>query len=112
MMKKAGKQNSFKEAVEHVEPLQIRDQLITFTEIGKALTSSLDMKEVLSIVMEKIRVLLRPENWSLLLLDPETNDLRFEAVVGWGAETLSDIRLKIGEGVAGWVAREEGPGLV
>ena len=111
-MKKTGWQNSDKEAVDHGDIPQIRHQLITFTEIGKALTSSLDMKEVLGIVMEKIRVLLRPENWSLLLLDPATNDLRFEVVVGEGAEKLRNIRLKLGEGVAGWVAREKIPVLV
>jgi len=111
-MKKTGKQNSVKGAANHGDPLQIRHQLITFTEIGKALTSSLDMKEVLGIVMEKVHALLRPGNWSLLLLDPVTKDLRFEVAVGKGAENLKDIRLKPGEGVAGWVAKEKVPVLV
>src|SRR4030065_2828721 len=110
-MKKTGWQNSDKEAVDHGALPQIRHQLITFTEIGKALTSSLDMKEVLNIVMEKIRVLLRPKNWSLLLLDPVTNDLRFEVAVGDGAEKLKNVRLKPGEGVAGWGGRAQATGL-
>lgn len=87
-------------------------QLATFTEIGKALTSSLDLKEILARVMEKISQLLQPKNWSLLLLDEETNELRFEIVVGPGSEKLKDLRLKVGEGVAGWVAREMKPLLV
>lgn len=87
-------------------------QLATFTEIGKALTSSLDLKEILGRVMEKISELLQPKNWSLLLLDEETNELRFEIVVGPGSEKLKDLRLKVGEGVAGWVAREMKPLLV
>lgn len=111
-MKKTGEQSSVEEAVDHGNLPQIRHQLITFTEIGKALTSSLDMKEVLGIVMEKIHALLRPRNWSLLLLDPVTNDLRFEVAVGEGAEKLKDVRLKPGEGIAGWVAREKVPALI
>lgn len=94
------------------ELLHRRHQLVTFTEIGKALTSSLDMKEVLQIVMEKISALLCPKNWSLLLLDPATNELRFEIAVGENAGKLKDLRLKLGEGVAGWVAREKVPVLV
>ena len=89
-----------------------RLQLATFTEIGKAITSSRDLKEILSMVMEKISELLQPKNWSLLLLDNETNELKFEIVVGAGSKKLKDLRLKVGEGVAGWVAREMKPLLV
>lgn len=91
---------------------QKRLQVTTFNEIGKALTSSLDLKEVLAIVMEKISELFQPKNWSLLLLDDESGDLRFEIVVGPGSEKIRDLRLKLGEGVAGWVAREKQPLLV
>ncbi len=87
-------------------------QLSTFNEIGKALTSSLDLKEILNIVMEKISGILHPKNWSLLLLDEETNELRFEIVVGEGSKKIKDLKLKVGEGVAGWVAKEKKPLLV
>lgn len=86
--------------------------LATFNEIGKALTSSLDLSEILNVVMEKISVILEPKNWSLLLVDEETDELRFEVVVGEGAEKIKGLRLKIGEGVAGWVAKEQKPLLV
>lgn len=81
-------------------------QLASFSELGKALTSSLDLKKVLNIVMEKVSEMLQPKNWSLLLIDEEKNDLYFEIVVGEGAEKLKDLRLTIGEGIAGWVAKE------
>lgn len=95
-----------------IETNQRRSQLATFNEIGKALTSSLDLKEILNIVMEKVSDLLHPKNWSLLLLDHETHELRFEIVVGEGSEKIRDLRLKLGEGVAGWVAKEQVPLLV
>ncbi len=87
-------------------------QLAVFNEIGKALASSLDLKEILNIVMTKISELLKPKNWSLLLLDEDTGELRFEIVVGDGAEKIKNLRLKLGEGVAGWVAKERTPLLV
>jgi diguanylate cyclase (GGDEF)-like protein len=82
------------------------DELRIFNEIGKTLTSTLDIREVLAIIMEKISELMKPHNWSLLLVDEESNELYFEIAVGLGADKLKELRLKIGEGVAGWVARE------
>jgi diguanylate cyclase (GGDEF)-like protein len=73
-------------------------------EIGKTLTSTLDLKEVLSIIMQKISELLRPSNWSLLLLDEEKHELFFEIAVGENSDKLKSMRLAIGEGIAGWVA--------
>ncbi|OGP15366.1 MAG: hypothetical protein A2054_10540 [Deltaproteobacteria bacterium GWA2_55_10] len=91
---------------------QKRLQLAVFTELGKTLTSSLDLNEILKKVMDKISELLRPKNWSLLLLDDGAGELKFEIAVGKGSEKLKDLRLKVGEGVAGWVARERKPLLV
>jgi len=87
-------------------------QLKTFSEIGKALTSSLDLKEILNVVMEQISELLKPKNWSLLLLDEEKGELRFEIAVGDGAQKIKGLKLKPGEGIAGWVAKEGKPLLV
>ncbi|NOS35220.1 MAG: GAF domain-containing protein, partial [Deltaproteobacteria bacterium] len=87
-------------------------QLNTFNEIGKALTSTLDLKEVLNILMEKISETLTSKNWSLLMIDEEKDDLYFEIVVGEGADNIKGVRLKLGEGIAGWVAQEGKPVLV
>lgn len=73
-------------------------------EIGKTLTSTLDLKEVLSIIMQKISELLKTSNWSLLLINEEKHELFFEIAVGENADKLKDMRLAMGEGIAGWVA--------
>ncbi|NMB76575.1 MAG: sensor domain-containing diguanylate cyclase [Myxococcales bacterium] len=88
------------------------EELRVFNEIGKTLTSTLDVREVLGIIMQKISELLRPNNWSLLLLDEDQKELAFEIAVGEGADKLKDIRLKVGQGVAGCVARDGKPLLV
>jgi GAF domain-containing protein len=55
--------------------------------------------------MEKMAEYFRPDNWSLLLIDEERNDLYFALAVGPAAEALKKIRLKMGEGIAGYVAQ-------
>ena len=84
-------------------------ELTVFHEIGKALTSTLNLNQVLEIIMEKISELFRPDNWSLLLVDEETSELYFGIVTGEAAESLKEIRLKPGEGIAGWVATRGEP---
>ncbi len=86
-------------------------ELAVFHEVGKALTSTLNLNQVLQIIMEKISSLFRPNTWSLLLIDEQTGELYFEIVTGAAAESLKDVRLKPGEGIAGWVA-ERGEPLV
>lgn len=86
-------------------PAQTRlSELASVSEIGKALTSTLEPDEVLRLVMAKISEHLRPENWSLLLVDDEGKELSFAIAVGPGSETLRGLKLGVGEGVAGWVA--------
>src|SRR3990167_11437164 len=79
-------------------------ELSVFHEVGKALTSTLDLNQVLQTIMEKISSFFRPDTWSLLLVDEETGELHFEIAIGRGAEALRDVRLRPGEGIAGWVA--------
>ncbi len=85
------------------------DDIHLFNEIGKTITSSLDIKEVLSIIMQKITEILQPKDWALLLLDEDSKKLRFEVAVGERSEKLKDIQLSLGEGIAGWVAEKGEP---
>jgi diguanylate cyclase (GGDEF)-like protein len=80
-------------------------EVAVFQELGKALTSSLQLDQVLRTIMEKIDEFLRPDNWSLLLLDEATQELYFELAVGKASRALKDVRIKIGQGIAGWVAQ-------
>ena len=88
-------------------PLDRREagELAVFQELGKALTSSLNLDQVLSTIMEKIDEFLRPDTWSLLLLDEAKQELYFELAVGKASQALKDVRIKMGQGIAGWVAQ-------
>ncbi len=87
-------------------------ELTVLHEIGKALTSTLDIKEIMNIIMNKVNDLLGPENWSLLLVNEKKKELFFEIVVGGDAKAIKKIKLKIGEGIAGWVAKTGEPIMV
>src|SRR5215469_11344230 len=79
-------------------------EISVFHELGKALTSSLQLDQVLRTIMEKINEVLHPDTWSLLLMDTEKQELYFEIATGEGSEALKDVRIKLGQGLAGWVA--------
>jgi diguanylate cyclase (GGDEF)-like protein len=76
-----------------------------FHDVAKALTSSLDLDSILQTIMEKMAEFFRPDTWSLLMVDEEKNELYFAIAVGTAAEALKSVRLKVGEGIAGWVAK-------
>ena len=84
-------------------------QLGVLREIGKALTSTLDFQEVLRGIMRIIADQFQPRDWSLLLVDEESEELYFAIVVGEASDKLKDVRLRIGEGIAGWVAQTGKP---
>ena len=88
------------------------ERLSLFHEVGKALFSTLDLQKILQTIMEKISELLQPDTWSLLMVDERAQELYFEIAIGRGAERLKDVRLKMGEGIAGWVAEHEESVLV
>lgn len=82
-------------------------EVAVFHELGKALTSSLQLDQVLRTIMEKIDEFLKPDTWSLLLVDEAKQELYFELAVGKGAQALKDVRIKMGQGIAGWVAQHD-----
>jgi diguanylate cyclase (GGDEF)-like protein len=87
-------------------------ELSIFHDVAKALTSSLNLDSILQTIMDKMAEYFRPDTWSLLMVDEGKDELYFAIAVGDAAETLKSIRLKVGEGIAGWVARHGEPLVV
>src|SRR5216684_4216572 len=80
-------------------------ELSIFHDVAKALTSSLNLDSVLQTIMEKMAEYFRPDTWSLLMVDEMTDELYFAIAVGDASDSLKSVRLKMGEGIAGWVAK-------
>jgi diguanylate cyclase (GGDEF)-like protein len=87
-------------------------RLQILSDIVSTANSVLEPKRVVAVIMSHIQQLIPSEAWSILLVDEERQELRFEMALGEKGEDLSDIRLKLGEGIAGWVAQTGKPTLV
>ncbi len=78
-------------------------ELELLTHMGRAFTSTLNLDDVLVVIMEEMRQLLQVTAYSIWLLDPESGelvcryatDIQKGLVIGW--------RLAPGQGIAGWV---------
>lgn len=80
-------------------------QLSTLMALSTILNSTLEQKEVRKRAIEAATRLTESEVGSLLLVDEEKNELFFEVALGEKGEKVKEIRLRMGEGIAGWVAK-------
>lgn len=85
--------------------------LLVFHNVARALTSSLDRDSILRAIMQQMERFFQPETWSLLLVDEVQKDLFYAVAVGHAVAELSEVRVKMGQGIAGWVA-EHGETLI
>jgi len=76
-----------------------------------ALAGVLSLEELLRMLMDTAAEITGAEAGSVLLLDRATGELIFKVATGEGGVKLSDIRLKSGEGIAGWVAQTGKPAM-
>ncbi|MDB4974881.1 MAG: Adenylate cyclase [Myxococcaceae bacterium] len=81
---------------------QERAKVRALEDIGVALGSTLDLNELLALVVTRVSQVLDAERSTLYLLDEDTGELWSK--VAEGAEVV-EIRLHVGEGLAGWVAQ-------
>lgn len=93
-------------ASEKINPSQNRipiDDLLVFHQLARSLTSSLDLDTILRTILEQMERLIEAEVWTLLMLDEERQELYYAVAAGCEEGALKDLRVKVGEGVAGWV---------
>lgn len=81
------------------------DTLATLMELAALINSTLDTSEIRKRSIEAATTLMDAETGSLLLIDPERNELFFEVALGEKGKRLKEIRMSLDEGIAGWVAR-------
>lgn len=82
------------------------------TDIVKTANSILEPRKVIEMIMAKVQQLIPSEAWSMLMVDEEKQELTFELALGEKGKDVSSYRVKIGEGIAGWVAQTGKPTIV
>jgi len=85
--------------------------LLVFHQLARSLTSSFDLDTILRTILEQMERMVEAELWALLMLDPASNDLYYAIVAGDEQEAFRGLRVKPGEGAAGWVL-EHGETLI
>lgn len=87
------------------------DDLLVFHMLTRSLNSSFDLDVILRIILEHMERLIEADLWTLLMLDEESQELYYALAAGGEEAALCDLRVKVGEGVAGWVV-EHGETLI
>ena len=79
-------------------------EIDVFHNVAKAITSSLNLNSILQTIMEQVAEIFRPTTWSLLMWDDATQEIYPAIAVGEPVDGAKQ-RLRLGEGVAGWVVQ-------
>jgi diguanylate cyclase (GGDEF)-like protein len=79
--------------------------LLVFHQLTRSLTSSFDLDTILRTILEHMEHTIEAELWTLLMLDHARQELYYALAAGGEQESLRGLRVKVGEGVGGWVAQ-------
>ncbi|MBI5542574.1 MAG: GAF domain-containing protein [Deltaproteobacteria bacterium] len=85
-----------------------QERFASVAAIGRAVGSTLDLDEVLRLVIERTSQALHAERSTLFLIDRERSELWSKVVQGEG---LKEIRMPLGSGIAGWACVHDQPVL-
>ncbi len=92
------------------------DALTVLIEVSTLLSSTLELDELMPLVMEKAKAVMDAEACSILFYNKATNKLEFEVAM-CDENSASDIlkktiTLDMGQGIAGWVAENREPLII
>ncbi|MDE3135419.1 MAG: GAF domain-containing protein [Acidobacteriota bacterium] len=99
------------ESSEHRQLLTI-ERLTSLYDLSRVFNSTLELSDVLPVVAEKIRDILRAQAVNVWLVDPATNELRFAEQSGQDPTTEEGERCALGKGLLGKAADRGEPVLV
>jgi signal transduction histidine kinase len=98
--------------LDELAELQSRyDRLNLLYQVGNVIHSTLEPQEALQLILDEAVCLVRATSGSTVLLNPTTDRLEIHASKGLPANA-ADFKLRVGEGITGWVARTGKPARV
>lgn len=87
-------------------------KIAAILEISRALNEERHPSVLFQLIVDRATELMGASSGSVMLIDRESGVLRIEAERGLGEGVKEAIRLPVGRGITGWVAREGRPVLV
>ena len=80
-----------------------RAKVRAIQDIGAALGSTINLDELLALILNRISNVMLAERSTLYLLDDDRQELWSKIAQ---ESEVTEIRMKVGEGIAGWVAQQ------
>lgn len=74
-------------------------------DIGQALNSTLKIQDLLDLIIEKAIEVTNGSSGSIMLINEEDGSLVIRSARGLSAQAMKKTRLKLGEGITGWVGK-------
>jgi two-component system phosphate regulon sensor histidine kinase PhoR len=88
-------------------------EFAVISDVSRALSSTLNVQQIYQLLTGPIRQTLNVETLSIGLVEPITGDIIFvDKLLGPMFERLPPVRLKKGQGIAGWVAENQEPVVI
>lgn len=87
------------------------ERLSLLYHVGNVIHSTLDPQEALQLIVDEAVRVMRASSGSVVLINPTTNFLEIQAAKGL-PPNAAELKLRVGEGITGWVARMGQPARV
>lgn len=89
--------------------IEIRAQLV---DLAVRLNSTLNVDELLQLIMTSAADLLDAETSSLMLMDEDSEELVIEVATGAVGDSVAKTRIPAGAGIAGWTLAHREPAVI
>lgn len=87
--------------------------LKTLIKVSSLISSTFDLPTLTRLIMEIAKKVIKAEAATLMLLDEKTGYLSWDIALGKKGKEIKKVRkLKLGEGIAGWVAKNGKPLII
>jgi sigma-B regulation protein RsbU (phosphoserine phosphatase) len=90
---------------------EVRERELLY-QVGMRISSSLDLEEVLNLILHNLREVVEYHAGGIFLVDPDTMEIIRLTAMGYDPEMEARLELKFGEGIVGWVAKNVEPVIV
>ncbi|NLF98258.1 MAG: GAF domain-containing protein, partial [Candidatus Riflebacteria bacterium] len=77
-----------------------------------SVSKTLNISKLFDTILQQVQEVMNVENCSLMAYDPLTETLTLDAAIGLPRDMVGQIQVKVGEGIAGWVAQNRKPVLL
>jgi len=100
----------FRVCAQHLHQEQLEKSILL--EVGKRISSSLELEEVLDLIIDSLKLVVPYDEAAIFLINEKTGAIENEVYRGYDPEVIEKVRLKVGQGLTGWVAKNGVPVIV